>query len=252
MHTSGRPLRATMGFSGVRLDQIEAPATARFRRSDLHIGEQLSLLVQLLSDRTDQLYPPRATSADTPAAGAMPAAVAALSGTMPQGRYRVVVAPVSNSDLRDWPVAHYVSLVRTLVERLDCAVLLVGSKVQAKTLDRIVEESGCSGRVVSLAGRTVWSDMPAVLRGADLVICNNSGIAHLAASVGAPTLAIYSASHQPQEWGPRGARSQALMAVVPCSPCGYDRLSECPYEHACMQGLLPEAVFAQAARRLAA
>ena len=79
-----------------------------------------------------------------------------------------------------------------------------------------------------------------------------SGVGHLAASVGAPTLAIYSASHQPQEWGPRGPRSQALMAVVPCSPCGYDRLAECPYEHTCMQGLLPESVFAQAAKRLMA
>ncbi len=252
VHTSGRPLRAVMGFSGVRLDQIEAPATARFRRSDLHIGEQLSLLVQLLADRTNQLYPKRAAGPEESDAGALSGAVGGMLDAVPQGRHRVVVAPVSNSDLRDWPLAHYVTLVRAMVERLDCVVLLVGSRTQAKLLDRIVEESGCAGRVVSLAGHTAWSDMPAVLRGADLVVCNNSGIGHLAASVGAPTLAIYSASHQPQEWGPRGPRSQALMAVVPCSPCGYDRLSECPYEHACMQGLLPESVFAQVARRLAA
>ena len=258
VHTSGRPLRAMMGFSGVRLDQLEAPAAARFRRSDLHIGEQLSLLVQLLADRTNQLYPMRVAGSPEERAivaggsGDAPSApVAEMLDSLPQGRHRVVVAPVSNSDLRDWPVAHYVSLIRALVERLDCVVLLVGSRTQTKPLDHIVEESGCAGRVISLAGCTAWSDMPAVLRGADLVICNNSGIGHLAASVGAPTLAIYSASHQPQEWGPRGPRSQALMAVVPCSPCGFDRLSECPYEHACMQGLLPESVFAQAARRLA-
>jgi ADP-heptose:LPS heptosyltransferase len=36
------------------------------------------------------------------------------------------------------------------------------------------------------------------------VISNNSGVAHLAAACGAPTLTIYSGSHQPQEWGPRG------------------------------------------------
>jgi ADP-heptose:LPS heptosyltransferase/SAM-dependent methyltransferase len=267
VHTSGRPLRATMGFSGVRLDQLEAPAAARFRRSDLHIGEQLSLLVQLLADRTNELYPMRAAQAspEEPDGGAgraggvqagaetgTPSGVAEMLNALPQGRYRVVIAPVSNSDLRDWPVAHYVSLVRALVERLDCVVLLVGSRAQTKPLDNIVQESGCVGRVVNLAGRTAWSEMPAVLRKADLVICNNSGIGHLAASLGAPTLAIYSASHQPQEWGPRGPHSQALMAVVPCSPCGYDRLSECPYEHACMQGLLPESVFAQAAGRLAA
>ena len=178
--------------------------------------------------------------------------VAEMLEMLPQGRHRVVIAPVSNSDLRDWPVAHYVELVRALVTRLDCVVLLVGSRAQTGSLGHIVEQSRCAGRVVSLAGRTAWSDIPEVLRTADLVICNNSGVGHLAAAIGAPTLAIYSASHQPQEWGPRGPRSQSLMSVVPCSPCGYDRLSECPYEHTCMQGLLPETVFAQAARRLSA
>ena len=251
VHTSGRPLRAMMGFSGVRLDQLEAPATARFHRSELHIGEQLSLLVQLLADRMGQLYP-ASVPGDGATGTALPATVSGMLRSLPQGQHRVVVAPVSNSDLRDWPVAHYVELVRALVTRLDCVVLLVGSRAQTGPLGYIVEESGCAGRVVSLAGRTAWSDIPDVLRGADLVICNNSGIGHLAASVGAPTLAIYSASHQPQEWGPRGPHSQALMAVVPCSPCGYDRLAECPYEHTCMQGLLPESVFAQAAERLTA
>ncbi|MGI4977819.1 MAG: glycosyltransferase family 9 protein [Janthinobacterium lividum] len=249
IHTSGRPLRAMMGFSGVLLDQLEAPAIARFHRSDLHIGEQLSLLVQLLSDRMNSLY---SVQEDDVAGAASPGTVSEMFEALPQGQHRVVIAPVSNSDLRDWPLAHYVELIRALVTRLDCVVLLVGSRAQTGPLGHIVEESGCAGRVVSLAGRTAWSDIPDVLRGADLVICNNSGIGHLAASVGAPTLAIYSASHQPQEWGPRGPRSQALMAVVPCSPCGYDRLVECPYEHTCMQGLLPEAVFAQASRRLTA
>ncbi len=257
VHAAGRPLRATMGFSGVRLDQLESPAGPRFHRADLHIGEQLSLLVQLLADRTRQLYPlpTPAPAHPTPATAtpARPDALAhALPHDLPQARHRIVVAPVSNSDLRDWPLAHYVALVRMLVERLDCVVLLIGSRTQAGPLAHIAQASGTAGRVANLAGRTAWSDIPDILRAADLVICNNSGVGHLAASIGAPTLAIYSASHQPQEWGPRGPRSQAMMAVVPCSPCGYDRLSECPHDHACMQGLPPEAVFAQAALRLEA
>ncbi len=230
----GRPLRATLAFRGVKLDQLDMPTAPRLQRSDLHIGEQLSLLVRLVADRTRSLYP----ASDGAPAPDLPALA---------GRYRVVVAPVSNSDMRDWPLDHYVALVRMLVERLDCAVLLVGSRPQTGALAHVAQASGVGERVANLGGRTAWADIPAILRGADLVICNNSGIAHLAASLGSRTLAIYSASHQPQEWGPRGERSRALMAVVPCSPCGYDRLAECPHDHACMQGLLPEAVFAQAA-----
>ncbi len=82
------------------------------------------------------------------------------------------------------------------------------------------------------------------------MICNNSGVAHLAAAHGARTLAIYSASHRPEEWGPRGPRVRVVMAIVPCSPCGHDTLPECPNEHACMRRITPQAVYDLAAAML--
>ena len=261
VHARGRPIRANLTFSGVYVDRLESIPTARQRRADLHIGEQLSLLVRLLADRTRQLYPTGpahlAEAADKGSAVIPPpnnlhftaVALGRLLQTLPQTRYRIVIAPASNSDLRDWPIKHYIALVQMLIDRFDCLVVLIGSRAQSGPLSHITQNSG-NARVVNLAGLTNWSDLPEILRSANLVICNNSGVGHLAASVGAPTLAIYSGSHQPQEWGPRGINSSALMAIVPCSPCGYDRLSQCPYDHACMQGLLPESVFEQAASRL--
>ena len=235
---AGRSSRAGLRFAGVRLTHVEAPVVARFRPAALHIGEQLSMLVQLAADRSRTLYhatPPHASPRSRSGPGR-----------------RIVVAPLSNSDLRDWPAAHYGALIRRLVAELDCTVALVGAPRQGAQLDGIMRLAGDSARVSNLAGQTAWSDMPAMLHGADLVICNNSGIAHAAAAAGALTLAIYSGSHQPQEWGPRGPRSHAVMAVVPCSPCGYDRLSDCPNEHACMVGLTPDAVFKQACALLQA
>ncbi len=246
VHIAGRPWRGRLCFAGVRLAHREAENAARYRRAELHIGEQLSLLVRLVAERTTALYPKpflRPELASPELAGPEPADQ--------DGKRRIAVAPFSNSDLRDWPLAHYASLVRLLVERLDCTVTLLGSRAQAARLDRLAEEAGGGARIVNLGGQTAWADLPALLRGADLVICNNSGIAHLAASRGARTLALYSGSHQPQEWGPRGRRAHALMAVVPCSPCGHDRLADCPNEHRCMRDLLPETVFDEACRLLA-
>ena len=104
-------------------------------------------------------------------------------------------------------------------------------------------------RITSLAGKTDWSGLAAVLRQADLVIANNSGVAHLAAACGRPTLGIYSGSHQPQEWGPRGRTIRIITAVVPCSPCGYEKLELCPHDHRCMTMIEPETV-AQHARAM--
>jgi ADP-heptose:LPS heptosyltransferase/SAM-dependent methyltransferase len=243
IHLAGKPrvphtdlVGGTLRFAGVRLTRCDTGLQPRYRRAELHIGEQLSLLVQLVRDRAVALYdeqPPRS------AAG------------MGQP-HRIAVAPFSNSDLRDWPFAHYVRLVEMLLAETDGLITLLGSGQQAEQLERLAEAAGGGPRIRNLGGQTAWSDMPALLRDMDLVICNNSGIAHLAAASGARTLAIYSASHQPQEWGPRGQNAHALMAVVGCSPCGHDRLEDCPYEHRCMQGLAPDTVFAEVRRLLSA
>lgn len=234
IYIEGKPRRAGLRFGGVRIEHVEAVVPARYRPAELHIGEQLSLLVQLVSDRTQELY--RRTA--KPSRFRDPRAAVRTR--------QIAVAPFSNSTLRDWPFAHYVKLIRLLISQLDCTVDLLGSQQQAEQLGRLAAEVGDSAKVRNLGGQMAWSEMPGLLRQSDLVICNNSGIAHLAAAVSALTLAIYSASHQPQEWGPRGPRSHALMAVVPCSPCGYDRLGECPNEHRCMRGLAPETVFGEA------
>jgi hypothetical protein len=36
------------------------------------------------------------------------------------------------------------------------------------------------------------------------------------------------------------------MALVPCSPCGYDKIEECPNDHLCMKQIVPETIADQA------
>ena len=235
IHARGRPIRARLRFFGVRLDLIGG-SNARFKRAELHIGEQLSLLVDLIEQRTRKLYcnelfalPP--ISFD----------FGEISGVGPSAK-RIVISPVSNSEIRDWGMANYTRLVALLLERAECYVLLVGSKAQRDQLERIVEENGRDPRIINIAGRNDWFETAEIIRAADLVIANNSGIAHLSAVCGAPTLAIYSGSHEPQEWGPRGNNVHAVMALVPCSPCGYDKLERCPNDHLCMNQIAPETI----------
>jgi ADP-heptose:LPS heptosyltransferase len=120
-----------------------------------------------------------------------------LSGLVASAK-RIVVAPVSNSKIRDWGTANYARLVALLSEKSPCYVVLVGSEAQREELDRIVEENGWNRRIINIAGSSNWSETAKIVSEADLVISNNCGVAHLAAACGAPTLTIYSGSHQPQ------------------------------------------------------
>jgi ADP-heptose:LPS heptosyltransferase len=226
VRTTSRPLAGLLVFQGVRLHQ-DSSKTTGLEPALLHTGELASLLVRLIAERMQPLYAPAVTP--------------------PSGPSRTIaIAPVSNSDLRDWPAAHYAKLICLLTDQLRCRVLLIGSSAQGPTLDAIATLSGAGPLVENLAGVTPFADVPDVLRTASLVICNNSGIAHLAAASGLRVLALYAGSHPPQEWGPRGAQVRVLTHPVPCAPCRCDWLADCTEQHICMQGLLPETVFARA------
>ncbi|HEX9536337.1 MAG TPA: glycosyltransferase family 9 protein [Stellaceae bacterium] len=236
IHARGRPIRSRLRFFGVRIELIGG-SNARFKRSELHIGEQLSLLVDLIEQRTRTLY------ARDPFARTPPKFE--ITGPSASAK-RIVISPVSNSELRDWGMENYARLVSLLLDRADCRIVLVGSGAQHRQLERILEENGRDPRITNVAGASDWFGTAEIVRAADLVIANNSGVAHLAAACGTPTLAIYSGSHQPQEWGPRGDGVRAVMALVPCSPCGYDKLEECPNDHLCMKQIVPETIADQA------
>jgi ADP-heptose:LPS heptosyltransferase/glycosyltransferase involved in cell wall biosynthesis len=241
VHVRGRPFATRLRFFGVLVEEVGHVPVNRLKPSELHVGEQLSLLVQLVDDRARPLNVVEPFAGGTDVAGL---------DMLPAGAKRIVVAPMSNSRLRDWGLHNYARLAELLLKRQDCAIILVGSPRQRDLLARIAVQREAEGRIINLAGRTDWLQTVAVVRQADLVICNNSGIAHVAAACGTATLAIYSASHEPQEWGPRGNRVRAMMALVPCSRCGYEKLEMCQYDHRCMRLITPEAVAAEAASML--
>lgn len=63
---------------------------------------------------------------------------------------------------------------------------------------------------------------------------NDSGITHLAASLGVPTLSIFGPT-DPLVWGPQGEKAQILYKHLPCSPCWPNIPNNCP--RSCLDGL---------------
>lgn len=239
----GQPKGSRLRFLGLRVRVLEAPRQgARFLPAELHSGESLSLLVRLVAERIRPLYATGLPARLAKNAGARPIRPSGL----PPAAKCVVVAPLSNSRLRNWPLDRYAAFIGMLLEQTECYVVLAGSAEQRDALYAVRDRLDGDRRIVDLVGQTDWAGLAAIVGQADLVVANNSGVVHLAAACGTPTLAIYSGSHQPQEWGPRGPCVRTLMAAVPCSPCGHDRLEACTYGHECMTSIQPEIVLRHA------
>jgi heptosyltransferase-2 len=158
----------------------------------------------------------------------------------PDPRPVVAICPGAEyGPAKRWPVENFVAVARHFIDRLKARIVLLGAPGDAPIAEEFVRQLP---EAETRAGQTSLPEFMAVLGSARLVLCNDSGAMHVAAALGAPTVAVFG-STEPQLTGPTGASCRVLRHHVPCSPCF---LRQCPIDFACMKSITPEMVIAAA------
>jgi heptosyltransferase-2 len=125
------------------------------------------------------------------------------------------------------------------------AVVLAGSPTEAPLLEAILAGVGHKGRVVSLAhlngGKGISvGGLKQVVRGAAVMICNDTGPRHFAAAFDVPAVTLFGPTDP--VWAETFALRERIVRIdVPCGPC---QLKKCPIDHRCMRGITVEQVMA--------
>ena len=114
----------------------------------------------------------------------------------------VVISPCSSQrarNFRNWRVENYTAVIDHLEARYDARVVLTGgrSDLERHYGRRLAENTA----VVNLTGETSLKQLAALLAAADLVICPDSGPAHMATALGTPVIGLYATSN-PDRTGP--------------------------------------------------
>ncbi len=152
-------------------------------------------------------------------------------------RYAVVAPFVAYGPAKAWPLRRVAALIRSLARILP--VVLVGSPAERRKAEVF---EGMAG-VINLVGRPPLRQVAVLLSRASVVIGNDSGITHLAAATGAPTLALFF-STDPTWSRPLGKQVRVLYRPLFCSPC-HKRF--CPLStYACLETWAPEEVLREA------
>lgn len=132
-----------------------------------------------------------------------------------------------------WPVAHFAALARALSQR-GHALWLLGSGKDAAIGDSIQKLAPDTCR--NLCGATRLEQAIDLIACAELTVCNDSGLMHVAAALGKPLVALFGSS-SPGFTPPLSTRAHVLSRQLACSPC-FRR--DCPLGHlACLEGLDP-------------
>ncbi len=144
-----------------------------------------------------------------------------------------------------WPAAHFAALAGRLAE-LGCAIWLFGSPKDHAVAEEISRLA--PGLCRNLCGATSLAQAVDLLAMAELVVCNDSGLMHVAAALDRPIVALYGSS-SPGFTPPLSDRADILSLKLDCSPC-FKR--DCPLGHTdCLNQLRPEQVFAACQKRIA-
>ncbi|HYD29847.1 MAG TPA: glycosyltransferase family 9 protein [Azospirillaceae bacterium] len=144
---------------------------------------------------------------------------------VPPGPPVLALAPVANWAGKTWPVDRFADLAHRLTAPdgiLPGARVMVlgteGERAKAGPLLDAVEP----GRRIDLMGRTDPLEAGACLTRCALFIGNDSGLMHIAAAVGVPTLGLFGPSRS-DRYGPWGAHAAFVEGSL-----GYDQITTAP------------------------
>ena len=123
----------------------------------------------------------------------------ALPDTAPPVTDAVVIHPGAAYPARRWPVERYAEVASRMTAAGD-TVVLTGTTAEQPLAERVRRLAGLPASAV-LAGRTTVEELAALIAAARLLVCGDTGVAHLATAYATPSVVLFGPT-PPSQWGP--------------------------------------------------
>jgi ADP-heptose:LPS heptosyltransferase len=198
--------RFTAGFQTAGMHRARGYDLAVEHRADRHEVENFRKLLAAVGVQTGLMPELRVPAGPKPLAEAQDLVVFHLW------------ASGQRSWLREWPEDRWIELGRRLAEQ-DTVFAITGSPADVARSEPFVARMQADGlNAVVFAGSDGLAGVARLARRARLVVSVNTGVMHLAAILGAPTVSINGPTNN-ERWGPVGVLCIGVQPVG--SGCGY-------------------------------
>jgi ADP-heptose:LPS heptosyltransferase len=159
-------------------------------------------------------------------------------GLTAEERSRVVVVhPGSGSKKKVWPLERFLDLVRYLQRHSGSRVLIVLGPAESMEVQKVFQgiEWDMGPVAPILAKGLPLLELASVMHGCRLFIGNDSGITHMAAALGLPTVALFGPTDD-KIWAPKGEKVLVVRKQISCSPCSQEKFVQCQNLE-CLKGI---------------
>jgi len=164
---------------------------------------------------------------------------------------RIVVVPGATHNSKKWSVEGFAEVINSLALKHKFETIILGSKSETQICAEL--QNKINGFVTNLAGKTLILEAVEWIDKCDLMICNDSGLGHIAAARNVPVAVIYGSTVPELGFTPLRVNNVIIQDnSVECRPCTHIGRANCPKGHFnCMNNIKPSQILDEIERLLA-
>jgi ADP-heptose:LPS heptosyltransferase len=165
---------------------------------------------------------------------------------MPEATRFVMLQLSASKTNRRWPIENFVKSANRIYQEFASIFVIAGTKSEHNLAEKFMSLTP-DLPVLNLCGKTNLEQLAAVCGRMDLLISNDTGTMHVAASQGVNCLCLFFATALPAETAPYCEGAIILQANIECAPCSHHVI--CPHVM-CRDLIRADDVFHAAAQML--
>lgn len=148
-----------------------------------------------------------------------------------------------NIPLREWPLKNFVALARRLLEEERNYIIAIGTQSASKKTELFCPSIN-NKRSIDFSGKTDLSELLTLFNLADILVTNDSGLAHLASLTPIKKFIIFG-PESPQVYHPLGDNTWIIYSDLPCSPClsAFNHRNSACRDNRCLKKIKPDEVY---------
>jgi heptosyltransferase-2 len=212
----------------------------------IHSGDAYHSVVERYAEAVRDLVPSVKASCALHPSSADRAYAATAVGS---GRPVLVLCFGANHFTKRYPAERFAGIVEQVLASTSATIVLLGGKEDVAEAEKIMNAltQEAHRRITLLSGASTLMQSAAILEMSDLVLCNDTGLMHMASAFGKKLFVIFGSSVSEFGFLPwRTSFELFETAGLNCRPCSHIGRSVCPKNHfRCMNEIAPERISAR-------